>query len=106
VGGTFQIVSDVYAEELEAFHLLHCGSVDVDGDVLLLLFPEVSCVEDQIKVYLSRVPNTIGVYLTAKCLQRSGGVVSIRKSRTQLHRVQTQGPKLNDELGGYNGVKG
>ena len=25
VGGPFQIVSDVYAEELEAFHLLHCN---------------------------------------------------------------------------------
>jgi hypothetical protein len=24
VGGTFQIVSNIYSEELEAFHLLHC----------------------------------------------------------------------------------
>ena len=30
VGGTYQFVSDVYAEELEAFHLLHCSPVDVD----------------------------------------------------------------------------
>ena len=41
VGGPFQIVSDVYAEELEAFHLLHCGPVNVDRGVLSLLFPEV-----------------------------------------------------------------
>ena len=41
VGGPFQIVSDVYTEELEAFHLLHCVPVDVDGGVLTLLSPEV-----------------------------------------------------------------
>ena len=41
VGGPFQIVSDVYAEELETFHLLHCSPVDVDRGVLPLLFPEV-----------------------------------------------------------------
>ena len=41
VGGPFQFVSDVYAKELEAFHLLHCGSIDVDKGVLSLLFPEV-----------------------------------------------------------------
>jgi hypothetical protein len=41
VGGPFKIVSDVYAEELEAFYLLHCGSVDVDRGMLPLLFPEV-----------------------------------------------------------------
>ena len=41
VGRSFQIVSDVYAEELEAFHLLHCVHVDVDRGVLPLLFPEV-----------------------------------------------------------------
>ena len=31
----------------------------------------------------------------------------VRKSRTQLHRAefQTQGTKLNDELGGYYGVE-
>jgi hypothetical protein len=40
VGGLFQKVGDVYAEELEAFHLLHCGPVDVDRDVLSLLFPK------------------------------------------------------------------
>ena len=34
-------VSDVYAEELEAFHLIHCGPVNVDRGVLPLLFPEV-----------------------------------------------------------------
>jgi hypothetical protein len=34
VGGPFQFVSDVYAEELEAFHLLHCGPIDVDSGVL------------------------------------------------------------------------
>ena len=39
--GTFQDVSDVYAEELEAFHPLHCGPVDVDGVMLTLLSPEV-----------------------------------------------------------------
>ena len=33
VGGPFQKVSDVYAKELEAFHLLHCGPVDVDRGV-------------------------------------------------------------------------
>ena len=31
----------MYAEELEAFHLLHCGPIDVDGGVLPLLSPEV-----------------------------------------------------------------
>ena len=41
VGGTFQFVSDVDAEKLEAFHLLHCGPIDVDGGMLPLLFPEV-----------------------------------------------------------------
>ena len=41
VGGPFQIVSDVYAEGHEACHLLHCSPVDVDMDVLPLLFPEV-----------------------------------------------------------------
>jgi hypothetical protein len=41
VGGPFQIVSDVYAEELEAFHLLHGGHVYVDRSVLPLLSPEV-----------------------------------------------------------------
>ena len=41
MGGQIQIVSDVYAEELEAFHLPHCGRVDVDRGVLPLLFPEV-----------------------------------------------------------------
>ena len=30
MGGLFQFAGDVYAEELEAFHLLHCGPVDVD----------------------------------------------------------------------------
>jgi hypothetical protein len=30
----FQIVSDVYAVELEAFHLLHCGPVDIDRGML------------------------------------------------------------------------
>ena len=40
VGGTFQIVGDdVYAQELEAFHLLHCGPVDVG--LHALLFHEV-----------------------------------------------------------------
>ena len=43
MGGPFQIVSDVYAEELEAFQLeaFHCGPIDVDRGVLPLLFPEV-----------------------------------------------------------------
>jgi hypothetical protein len=41
VGGPFQFVSDVYAEELEALHLLQCGPIDVDRGVLPLLFPEV-----------------------------------------------------------------
>jgi hypothetical protein len=41
VDGPFQFVSDVYTEELEAFHLLHCGPVDVDRGVLPLLFLEV-----------------------------------------------------------------
>jgi hypothetical protein len=36
VGGPFQFVSDVYTEELEAFH---CGPVGVDKGVLPLLFP-------------------------------------------------------------------
>ena len=33
--------SVVYAAELKAFHLLHCGLYNVVGDVLSLLFPEV-----------------------------------------------------------------
>ena len=41
VGGSFQIISDVYSEELEAVHLPHCGPIDVDSGVLPLLFPEV-----------------------------------------------------------------
>ena len=41
MGGPFQIVRDVYTKELEAFHLLSCGPVDVDRVVLPLLFPEV-----------------------------------------------------------------
>ena len=36
MGGLFQIVNDVYAEKL-----LHCGPVDMDGGMLLLLSPEV-----------------------------------------------------------------
>ena len=39
--GPFEIVSDVYAEDVEAFHLLHCDPVNVDSGVLPLLFPEV-----------------------------------------------------------------
>ena len=38
VGGPFQIVSDVYDEELDVFHLLYCGPVDVDRGVLLCCF--------------------------------------------------------------------
>jgi hypothetical protein len=38
VGGPFQFVSDVYAKELEAFHILHCGPFDVDRGVLPLSF--------------------------------------------------------------------
>jgi hypothetical protein len=41
VGGPFQIVSDVYTEELEDYHLLHCSPADVDTDVLSLLSPEI-----------------------------------------------------------------
>ena len=41
VGGPFQFVSDVYAEELKTFHLLHYWPGDVDRWVLPLLFPEV-----------------------------------------------------------------
>ena len=41
VDGPFQVVSDVHAEELEAFHPLHFGSVDMDGGVPPLLSPEV-----------------------------------------------------------------
>jgi hypothetical protein len=41
VGGRFQILSYVYTEELEAFHLLHYGPVYVDRGVLPLWFPEV-----------------------------------------------------------------
>ena len=41
VGGPFQFVSDVYAEDLEAVHLLHCDPIDVDRGVLPQLFPEI-----------------------------------------------------------------
>ena len=34
VSGPYQFVSDMYADELEAFHLLHCGPVNVDRRVL------------------------------------------------------------------------
>ena len=53
VGGPFQIVSDMYAEELEAFHLLHCRPVDVYRGMLSLVSGvqegavHVPCVEDQ-----------------------------------------------------------
>jgi hypothetical protein len=41
VGGPFQFVRDVYAEELKTFHPLHYCPVDVDRGLLPLLFPEV-----------------------------------------------------------------
>ena len=41
MGGPFQFVRDVYAEELKTFHLLHYCPIDVDRGVLPLLFPEV-----------------------------------------------------------------
>ena len=41
MGGPFQIVSDVYTEELESFHLLRCGPDYVDEGMLPLLSPEV-----------------------------------------------------------------
>jgi hypothetical protein len=34
VGGPCQFVSDLYPEELEAFHLLHCCPVNMDGGAL------------------------------------------------------------------------
>ena len=34
VGGPFQINSYVYVKDIEAFHLLHCGLVDVNRGVL------------------------------------------------------------------------
>jgi hypothetical protein len=37
VGGPFQIVSDVYAEELAAFHLLHWGPFNVNRGMLSLV---------------------------------------------------------------------
>ena len=44
VGGLFQIVSDVYAEDLEAFYLLYFGPVNVDRGVLLTLTERlISC---------------------------------------------------------------
>ena len=62
VGGPFQIVSDVYAEELESFYLLHCGPVDVDRGVLSLLSPEV---HDQ----LLHIVDIAGVVISKKCLK-------------------------------------
>ena len=41
VSGPLQLVGDLYAEELEAFLLLHCSPFNVDRVVLPLLFPEV-----------------------------------------------------------------
>ena len=41
VGGPFQFVCDVYADELKTFHPLHCCPFDVDGELLPLLFPVV-----------------------------------------------------------------
>ena len=49
VGGPFQFVSDVYAKELEDFHLLHCGPFDVDRGVHPQLFPEVHKLEMSMK---------------------------------------------------------
>jgi hypothetical protein len=38
VDGSFQVVSNIHAKELVAFHPLHCAPVNVDGGVLSLLF--------------------------------------------------------------------
>ena len=37
VGGPFQIVCDVYSDELKAFHLLYCSPVDLARGLLPLL---------------------------------------------------------------------
>jgi hypothetical protein len=38
----FSLLSiQIVSEELEAFHPLHCGPINVDRGVLPLLFPEV-----------------------------------------------------------------
>ena len=41
VGGPFQFVRDVYAEELKTSHLLRYCPVNVDRGLFPLLFPEV-----------------------------------------------------------------
>jgi hypothetical protein len=41
VGGPFQFVSDVYAEERKTYYPLHYCPIDVDRGLLPLLFPEV-----------------------------------------------------------------
>jgi hypothetical protein len=110
VGGPFQIVSDVYAEELKAFHFVHCGPINMDGGMLPLLSPEV---HDQLLHFVD-----IDRLLWGPCVedQRSGDVVSYRhhlraasqevQDSVVQGRVQTQGPVINDQLGGYNGLSG
>ena len=49
VSGPFHIVSNVYAENLEAFHLLHCGAINVDKCMFPLLF---SAVHDQLLYFV------------------------------------------------------
>ena len=41
VNGPFKVVSDVHADQLEAFDPLLCGPIDVDGGVLSLRSPVV-----------------------------------------------------------------
>ena len=68
VGGLFQIVSDVYAKELETFHLLHCDPVDVDGGMLPLLSPEV---QDQLLHFVDIEGEIISWHPCARALTSS-----------------------------------
>ena len=100
VVGPFQIFSDVYAEELEAFHLLHCGPVDVDGGVLSLLSPEF---HDQPSPPPCRLSRHQAYYCCIVCKldDRVGGVrghAAIGEQRVQEEAEHTSlsGPCVED----------
>ena len=67
MGGPFQFVRDVYAEELRTFHLLHFCPIDVVSGVLPLLFPEVHdhlhCFVDVECEFIFLTPHTEGPHL-------------------------------------------
>jgi hypothetical protein len=67
VGGPFQFVCDVYAEELKTFHPLQYCPVNVDRGLLPLLFPEVHdqllCFVDIEYEVIFLTPHSEGIHL-------------------------------------------